>query len=71
MTDFPDVLGMEIHAATALLEAEGLPFIITETKPTKKEVAEGELRVIRVLFKKKPDEDTDEKNTIMLTVCKI
>ena len=46
MSDFPDVLGMELHDATALLEAEGLPFIIVETKPVKKEPAEGVFRQI-------------------------
>ena len=61
-SDFPDVLGMELHDATALLKAEGLAFIITETKPTKKEPADGALRVIRVQRR---------DQALMLTVCKI
>lgn len=62
MTDFPDVLGMELRDATALLDAEGLPFIIIETKPAKKELTDGALRVIRV----QPD-----VQSFVLTVCRI
>lgn len=62
MTDFPDVLGMELHDAAALLDAEGLAFIIVETKPTKKELTDGVLRVIRV---------RPFSQNIELTVCRI
>jgi len=62
LIDFPDVLGMELHDARALLEAEGLAFIITETKPSKKEVTEGVLRVIKVQSK---------EESFVLTVCRI
>lgn len=60
MNDFPDVIGMELHDAKALLEAEGLAFIIEETKPPRKELTEGVLRVIRM---KKRDQN------LVLTVC--
>lgn len=62
MSDFPDILGLELHDATALLEAEGLPFIIAETKPAKKELTEGVLRVIKV---------QPQGQSIKLTVCRI
>jgi len=62
LTDFPDVLGMELHDAAALLDAEGLAFIIVETKPTKKELTDGVLRVIRV---------RPFSQNIELTVCRI
>jgi hypothetical protein len=62
LTDFPDVLGMELHNASALLDAEGLAFIIVETKPVKKELTEGVLRVIRV---------RPLSQNIELTVCRI
>lgn len=62
MTDFPDVLGMELHDAAALLDAEGLAFIIVETKPAKKELTDGTLRVIRV---------RPLSQDIELTVCRI
>ena len=53
---------MELHDATALLEAEGLAFIIVETKPAKKELTEGVLRVIKVQQK---------ELDFVLTVCRI
>lgn len=62
MIDFPDVLGMELHDATALLEAEGLDFIIAETKPARRELTEGVLRVIKV---------QPEAQAVRLTVCKV
>ena len=62
MNDFPDILGMELHDATALLEAEGLAFIIVETKPAKKELTEGVLRVVKVL---------PQERDFVLTVCRI
>jgi hypothetical protein len=62
LIDFPDVLGMELHDAAALLDAEGLAFIIVETKPAKKELADGVLRVIRV---------RPLSQNIELTVCRI
>lgn len=62
MNDLPDILGMELHDATALLEAEGLAFIIVETKPAKKELTEGTLRVIKVQQKERD---------FVLTVCRI
>jgi hypothetical protein len=62
LTDFPDILGMELHDAAALLDAEGLAFIIVETKPAKKELADGVLRVIRV---------RPLSQNIELTVCRI
>ena len=61
MKNFPDVLGMELGAATALLEAEGLTFIIVETKPPRNEVIEGVLRVIKV----------QAAEDLTLTVCRI
>ena len=86
MSDFPDVLGMELHDATALLESEGLDFIIIETKPTKKELTEGVLRVIKVQPKNgestemraddaQPNQTTSDitesKQSVVLTVCRI
>lgn len=62
MNDFPDILGMELHDATALLEAEGLAFIIAETKPARRELTEGDMRVIRVQRR---------DSIIKLTVCRI
>ena len=62
MSYLPDVLGMELHDAKALLEAEGLAFIIAETKPPRKELAVGTLRVIK---------HTIQTKTIVLTVCRI
>jgi hypothetical protein len=62
LNDLPDILGMELHDATALLEAEGLAFIIIETKPAKKELTEGVLRVIKVQQKERD---------FVLTVCRI
>lgn len=70
MNDFPDVLGMELHDATALLEAEGLDFIIVETKPAKKELTEGVFRVIRVL-PQEPAYSEQQKQRFVLTVCRI
>ena len=71
MTDFPDILGMELHDAKALLEAEGLDFIVVETKPSKKELTEGILRVINVVPQKSESEDSNSKQRIVLTVCMI
>ncbi len=75
MNDFPDVLGMELHDATALLEAEGLAYIITETKPTKRKncvpADDGQLRIIRV---KPPASDVthpEQNQRFVLTVCRI
>ena len=48
MRVIPDVLGMVLNDAKALLVAEGLDFIVLETKPTKNQSVEGILRVIRV-----------------------
>lgn len=62
LNNFPDVLGMELCEASALLESEGLTFIIVETKPTKKQAEEGVLRVIRRQI---------ENNSLRLTVCRI
>lgn len=80
MNDFPDVLGMALHDATALLEAEGLAYIIAETKPTKRknfipaeagQFPEGVLRVIRVK-PLAPDFALPEQNqSFELTVCRI
>jgi len=53
---------MELHDAKALLEAEGLDFIMIETKPEKRGIAEGVLRIIRV----QPQDDH-----LVLTVCRI
>jgi beta-lactam-binding protein with PASTA domain len=64
LRDFPDVLGMELNAASALLEAEGLAFRIIETKSTKKEPLNGILRVIRV-------QSLKEAENLVVTVCKI
>jgi len=71
-----DVLGMELHDAAALLEAEGLSFRICETMPPKppklpklpesaESNAKGALRVIRVRQLSKGD------GQIELTVCRI
>ena len=62
MSYLPDVLGMELHDAKTLLEAEGLAFIIAETKPPRKELAVGTLRVIKSAI---------QMQTIVLTVCRI
>lgn len=62
MKNYPDILGMELDTALALLKAEGLAFHITETKPIKKQNEEGTLRVIRVV---------PHSADIELTVCKI
>lgn len=70
MNEFPDILGMELHDAEALLEAEGLPFIIKETKPAKKELDSGVLRVIRIKLPNGENPAEEEQN-IVLTVCRI
>lgn len=75
MIDFPDVLGKELRDAKALLEAEGLDFIIAETKPVKKEITDGELRVIKVRpplsgsAVESADRSSDQ--CFVLTVCRI
>lgn len=71
MNDFPDVLGMELHDATALLEAEGLDFIVVETKPAKKELTEGVFRVIRVLSQCQEPAYPEQQKRFVLTVCRI
>jgi len=71
LNEFPDVLGMELHDAKALLEAEGLDFIIVETKPVKKELTEGLFRVIRVRQQNTKAEEIKSKQSIELTVCRI
>ena len=71
MTDFPDVLGMELHAAKALLEAEGLTSIVKETKPVKKELPEGIQRVIRVQSRQENEKNNSIEYCVVLTVCKI
>lgn len=63
MTEFPDVLGMELHDAKALLEAEGLAFHVIETKPSKRELTEGVLRVIKAV--------PSQTQNFVLTVCRI
>ncbi|HWQ79953.1 MAG TPA: hypothetical protein VN381_14090 [Anaerovoracaceae bacterium] len=63
MSDFPDILGMELHDAAALLEAEGLPFVITETNAVKREVSDGVFRVVRV--------QPQISDRVVLTVCRI
>lgn len=71
MNEFPDVLGMELDDATALLESEGLAFIIMETKPTKKELTEGVLRVIKMQPSIIKSEGVKPNQSVVLTVCKI
>lgn len=61
----PDVLGMDLERAKALLVAEGLDFNVIETKPTKGEPVDGILRVIRV-----QPEDPGMIGWV-LTVCRI
>lgn len=68
MRSFPDVLGMKLSVAAALLEAEGFPFLVEEVRGTKGEVVEGTLRVIRVL---PADEKAEAAATLILTVCKV
>lgn len=71
MSEFPDILGLKLRDAAALLEAEGLAFIISETKPAKKELESGELRVIRVKLSDQNESPEEERRNIELTVCKI
>jgi len=54
---------MELHDAEALLEAEGLTFVLAETKAVGGETADGTLRVVRV--------QTRASEPMMLTVCRI
>ena len=70
MTNFPDILGMELHAAKALLEAEGLTFIVKETKPAKKEQTEGNFRIIKVQLTGK-QADGSAVGDAIITVCKV
>ena len=80
MGEFPDILGIELQNAAALLEAEGLDFIVTETRPPRREVTEGTLRVIRVRIQntgsdqpesaEKLDVPASNRRTV-LTVCRI
>jgi hypothetical protein len=63
LKEYPDILGMELDTALALLRAEGLDFLIVETKPIKKQNPSGTMRVIRV--------STDCPEGLELTVCKI
>jgi len=70
---------MELHDAAALLKAEGLAYIISETKPPKKELTEGALRVIRIGIRgAKSVKDTgpsdsgpETEGVLELTVCRI
>lgn len=71
MIEFPDILGMELHDATALLEAEGLAFIIVETKPSRKELPEGVLRVIKMQPAHTNHNSLEQNQRVLLTVCKI
>lgn len=71
MNEFPDILGMKLHDAAALLEAEGLTFVIAETKPTKKEVTEGVLRVIKIQSSDAKSNRTESNSNLVLTVCRI
>lgn len=79
MKNFPDILGIELQNAAALLEAEGLDFIVVETKPQKRELAGGELRVIRMQIQdvgNSSKSESDEKiiytsKRAVLTVCRI
>lgn len=68
MENIPDVLGMEFDMAKALLEAEGLDYIVVETKPSKREEVDGILRVIKV---SKQLETEKMRCSFILTVCKI
>ncbi len=65
MSDFPDLLGMELESGKALLEAEGLDFIVLETKPTKKQLESGTFRIIKM----SSETSAEDKRTIELTVC--
>lgn len=79
MKIFPDILGIELQNAAALLKAEGLDFIVVETKPPKRELAEGELRVIRMQIQDigNPNKSeyteklTSASKRAVLTVCRI
>ncbi len=77
MIEFPDVLGMELDEATALLESEGLTFVVTETEPNRNPLQSGTLRVIKVQLSKLDDENeikqmkNQKKQSVVLTVCKI
>ncbi|MDD4563972.1 MAG: hypothetical protein PHE79_00585 [Eubacteriales bacterium] len=79
MKSFPDILGTELQNAAALLEAEGLDFIVAETKPPKRELTEGTLRVIRVQLQNTETDkselreklDMPTSNRAVLTVCRI
>lgn len=63
MSCFPDILGMELHDAEALLEAEGLTFVLVETKAVRGEAPDGTLRVVRV--------QTPVPGPMVLTVCRV
>ena len=71
MNEFPDVLGMELHDAAALLEAEGLAFVIIETKPVKRELTDGVLRVIKIQPPRTKPEKSEQNQSLVLTVCRI
>lgn len=76
MRDVPDILGMELNAATALLESEGLAFIVQETKPPRGENGNGRLRVIRAktIIRNQEfwgDSVFSRPIELILTVCRI
>lgn len=59
----PDILGMKLDEAKALLETEGQTFRIIETKPTKPIDDSGTLRIIKVSM-------VNDKE-VSIVVCKI
>lgn len=81
MKNFPDILGIELQNAVALLEAEGLDFIVLETKSPKRESIEGELRVIRTQIQdigignsdnsELPKKLIPASKRVVITVCRI
>ncbi len=75
MNCIPDILGMELETAQALLHKEGLVFSVLETKPHRppREVYKtSKQRVIKVEdLRQNKAEGKVESSDILITVCKI
>lgn len=78
MKHIPDILGMMLEDAEALLKTEGLIFNIIETKPPRPPRDTYEfsgLRVIKVEENRHNSDDVenvvDESKSILVTVCRV
>ncbi|MEG1583881.1 MAG: hypothetical protein RR131_02250 [Anaerovorax sp.] len=65
MSNFPDVLGMELDVAKTLLEAGGFAFRVVETKPDRPPRTEYDCSKMRIIKVK------EQEDIAIVTVCKI